>query len=152
MWPRHCFSTAAEAYKSTNGQILIIYECLWCDDIQEGTALADIVSEQEVLAAARQAGFEILENRDRALEPTGVPWHKSISKDISLFGLTMHWGYLRSVLTLTTLFIMETLRLAPRGSVKVYRMLGTGARGLAAGGRKGIFTPMYLLVLRKPSN
>ena len=116
---------------------------MWCDDIQEGTGLADIVSEHEVLAAARQAGFEILENRDRALEPTGVPWHKS---------LTSRWGYLRSLLVLTTLFITETLRLAPRGSVKVFRMMSTGGSGLVAGGRKGIFTPMYLLVLRKPSN
>ena len=49
-----------------------------------------------------------------------------------------------------TLTILEFLRLAPKGSAKVQDMLQQGAWGLDKGGIDGLFTPMYLMVARKP--
>ena len=122
---------------------------MWCVNIQEGDGLADIVSAPQVLAAARQAGFEILESRDRALEP-GLPWNSVLQARWTLSDIKItplgRWA------THLMLAVLETARLAPRGSVKVHRTLCKGADALAAAGAEGIFSPMYLLVLRKPSN
>jgi len=116
---------------------------------QEGDGLADIVTVPQVLAAARQAGFEILESRDRALEP-GLPWYSVLQARWTLSDIKItpigRWA------THIMLGVLETIRLAPRGAVKVHRTLCKGADSLAAAGAEGIFSPMYLLVLRKPSN
>jgi sterol 24-C-methyltransferase len=45
---------------------------------------------------------------------------------------------------------METLRLAPLGSAETAAELSAGADALVAGGKEGLFTPMYLMVARKP--
>ena len=103
-----------------------------------------------MLAAARQAGFEILDSRDRALEPTGKPWHESLTERWTLTNFKM--TPLGRWLTHAMLFVLETLRLVPGGSTKVSRMLRKGADSLVAGSTEGIFTPMFLLVLRKPGN
>jgi len=47
---------------------------------------------------------------------------------------------------------MEFLHLAPKGTCKVQAMLQHAAVGLREGGELGIFTPMFLLVARKPLN
>ena len=46
--------------------------------------------------------------------------------------------------------LLELLRLAPAGTCKVQTMLLTGGEGCYRGGELGIFTPMYLCVVRKP--
>ena len=48
------------------------------------------------------------------------------------------------------LFGMEVAGFAPKGAVKVHRMLCKGADGLVKGGKEGIFTPMYFIMCRKP--
>jgi len=120
-----------------------------CVRVQEGDALADVMSVPHVLEAARQAGFEVLESRDRALEP-GVPWYSVLQARWTLSDIKItplgRWA------THIMLTVLETARLAPRGSVKVHRTLCKGADALAAAGVEGIFSPMYLLVLRKPSD
>jgi len=118
-------------------------------DVQEGDALADIVTVPHVLDAARHAGFEVLESRDRALEP-GLPWYSVLQARWTLSDIKItpvgRWA------THIMLAVLETARLAPRGSIKVHRTLCKGADSLAAAGAEGIFSPMYLLVLRKPSD
>ena len=118
-----------------------------CVDVQEGDGLPDVVTAPQALVAARQAGFEILESRDRALEP-GLPWNSVLQarwtfSDIKITPLG-RWA------THLMLAVLETVHLAPRGAVKVHRTLCKGADALAAAGAEGIFSPMYLLVLRKP--
>ena len=46
--------------------------------------------------------------------------------------------------------IESHVRLAPKGTYKVQEMLQQGAWGCERGGYFGIFTPMYLMVARKP--
>jgi sterol 24-C-methyltransferase len=45
---------------------------------------------------------------------------------------------------------LETLRIAPKGTMSVSSFLKKGADGLVAGGKKGIYTVMYFTVARKP--
>ncbi len=40
--------------------------------------------------------------------------------------------------------------LVPKGTADIHRMLQQAAVGLSVGGQTGAFTPMYLLVCRKP--
>jgi len=128
---------------------LLLASYVWCVDIQEGDGLADLATVPQVLAAARQAGFEIVESRDRALEP-GLPWYTVLQARWTLSDIKItpfgRWA------THVMLAVLETVRLAPRGSVKVHRTLCKGADALAAAGVEDIFSPMYLLVLRKPDN
>ena len=46
--------------------------------------------------------------------------------------------------------VLEALRVVPRGTVDVSRILNLGAAALAEAGRLGIFTPMYFVHARKP--
>ena len=46
--------------------------------------------------------------------------------------------------------LAEALRLFPRGSSQVVRLLDRTAEAYVAGGRTGIFTPLYCFLARKP--
>lgn len=46
---------------------------------------------------------------------------------------------------------LEALRVAPQGSTRVAAFLETAADGLVAGGKRGIFTPMFYFLARKPA-
>ena len=50
-----------------------------------------------------------------------------------------------------TIRTLEALRIAPKGSAEVSKMLGAAAEALIAGGELGIFTPNYFLLARRPS-
>lgn len=53
-------------------------------------------------------------------------------------------------LTHNTLWVLESLSLAPKGTLKVSAMLQVGADYLVESGKIGIFTPMFRCVTRKP--
>ena len=119
--------------------------------IQEGFGAFEHETRTEtlVLSAARQAGFEVLESRDRALEP-GLPWYSPFQAHWSLSNIMAtrlgRWA------SYVMFYVLETARVIPRGTSKVARVLRKGLDGLERSGAEGIFSPMYLLVLRKPSN
>ena len=52
-------------------------------------------------------------------------------------------------LTSSVLRLLEPLRLVPRGTSAVARMLDDAASTLAESGKKGLFTPAFLVVVRK---
>ena len=53
-------------------------------------------------------------------------------------------------LTRNLLRLLELIRLVPAGTSKVQEMLQQGGWGCAQGGVTGAFTPMWLMVARKP--
>lgn len=116
---------------------------------QEGDGLPDLETATDVLSALHKVGFKVLEAED--LAPTSeVPWYSVLEAKWTLsdFKITP----LGRALTHSMLLVMETLRLAPQGSVKVHRMLCKGADSLVKAGREGIFTPMYAVLVEKPAN
>ncbi len=119
-------------------------------DIQHGGELLVIDDYQTVDDALRTVGFEVLETRDLAMQ-TGpsVPWYQP------LVGSGLSFASFRSTrvgrrVTHTTLRALETLRLAPKGTVRVSETLNLCAAAIAEAGRLGIFTPMYFIHARKP--
>ena len=118
-------------------------------EIMIGNALPDISAPVDVDRALEEAGFEILVNDDLAeTVDTGVPWHKALGaqKFTPLDFLKTPVG---QQVTAKMLWLLERIGLAPRGSHQVATILNRGADGLSAGGRLGIFTPMYFTLGRK---
>ena len=76
-----------------------------------------------------------------------VPSLTSLS--LSLFSLN-HNNRIGKLATRNALWIMEGLYLAPAGTYKVQEMLQQGGWGCSHGGATGTFTPMWLMVARKP--
>ena len=120
--------------------------------IAEGDGLPDIISAEEVLDAMREVGFEIVEARDMALDNLygGDPWYWPLYPSWNPFDFRFQMNPFGKGVIQVVLTVLEFLRLAPKGSAKVQGMLQQGAWGLAQGGKLGIFTPMYLVVARKP--
>ena len=74
-----------------------------------------------------------------ALHVGGVPWQAAMKS-------ARRAAYLTHVLTA----FLEFIRFAPKGTQAVHTMLLKAAVNLEAGGDLGIFSPMYLIVMKKP--
>ena len=114
---------------------------------QEGSGLPKLVTMSEAAAAMNKAGFEVVYSHDRA-KTSSIPWYSPLQPSWTLSGF--RGTSIGRTVTNLMLTVLETLRLAPKGSVTVHQTLCKGADGLAAAGEEGIFTPMFLMVGRKP--
>jgi len=115
--------------------------------VQEGDGLPDLVNAQQANTSARAAGFQIISAIDHApLSP--VPWYTVLQSKWTISDLKI--TPLGRWLTHFLVAFLETCRITPKGSLKVHRMLCKGVDGLVGGGLAGIFSPMYVMVLRKP--
>ncbi|KAL2631246.1 hypothetical protein R1flu_015932 [Riccia fluitans] len=116
--------------------------------IEIGNGLPDICTEAQIVESSKAAGFEVLRSED--LDKTSqVSWYEPLDTSrwsLSSFRLTKVGRFL------TCNFVkgLETLKLAPEGSVRVSNFLETAADGLVDGSRQGIFTPLLFLLTRKP--
>ncbi len=120
-------------------------------DIMVGDALPNIATTSEVSAALQAAGFELLEARDRAPEADPeTPWYRALQgRDFSLSSIPRTPA--GRALANLTLRVGERLRLFPEGARAVSTILNAGADALVAGGRSGVFTPMFFFLARKPA-
>lgn len=154
------------------GGVFGVYEWLMTDDydnnnlehrdirlaIEEGNGISNMVTISEGLDAMKGAGFDLLHHEDLAARPDRIPWYWPIAGEMK---------YMQSYLDFFTVFRMthvarsmvhmftgalELVGLAPAGTKKTADSLAKGADGLVAGAKKNLFTPMYLMVGRKPSN
>ncbi|KAK7740987.1 Sterol 24-C-methyltransferase erg6b [Cytospora paraplurivora] len=133
-------------------------------DIEQGDGIANMVKARDALAAIKAAGFELLESEDLAERfQDGVegsdpaPWYwplddsgwrhaNSIGDLLGTFRMT-RWGRWAAHNFMAAL---EALRLAPPGTKKTGDSLAKAAEALVLGGKKKLFTPMFLMVARKP--
>lgn len=118
--------------------------------IEEGNGLPDIWPEAEVLRALEGAGLEVIEGRDLAEEASPeTPWYQPLAGQWSPSGWKRtppgRW------LTGKLVRVLESVRVAPKGSTVVSDFLNLGADALVRGGESGIFTPMFFFHARKPS-
>ncbi|ONM52331.1 sterol methyltransferase1 [Zea mays] len=144
------------------GQCFAVYE--WCitdhydpnnathkrikDEIELGNGLPDIRSTRQCLQAVKDAGFEVVWDKDLA-EDSPLPWYLPLDPSrfsLSSFRLTS----VGRMITRTMVKALEYVGLAPQGSERVSNFLEKAAEGLVEGGKKEIFTPMYFFLVRKP--
>ena len=120
--------------------------------IEEGDGLPDMCHTSAVDKAIKKAGFELLESRDVALDenPGGITWYQPLTPSWNVLSQRFQFTGFGMWLTTNLLWVLEKCRLAPAGTSKVQTMLQQGGIGCAQGGITGTFTPMYLIVARKP--
>ena len=111
------------------------------NSICHGNALPELRTAQRCEEAAKKVGFEIVESRDMALEPCKFPWWKRLQRSSFEYAINNF-----------ILWALSLLRLAPKGTLEVHDMLVQVAKSLDKSGRLGIFTPMHLIVMRKPND
>lgn len=121
--------------------------------IEEGDGLPDMATEEQCVQALKNVGFEVVEARDMALDSlfgTGDPWWLPLHPSNNPLSFRFQLSPFGKWITRTLLWFFEGIWLVPAGTSKVQGMLQQGAWGCERGGYTGIFTPMYLMVARKP--
>jgi sterol 24-C-methyltransferase len=126
--------------------------------IEIGDGISNMVKVSEGLAAIKAAGFELEHHEDLAERPDPIPWYYPIAGD---------WRFLSGIGDIFTIMRMtwwgrglvhkflgagEKVKLVPHGTQKTADSLALAADCLVAGGKDKLFTPMYLMVARKPLN
>jgi len=120
--------------------------------IEEGDGLPDMATQSACVKALESVGFEVIEFRDMGLDEQygGDPWWLPLWPSWNPFTFRFQMTETGKFLTRNILWMIEFLWLAPAGSYKVQEMLQQGGWGCAQGGYTGTFTPMFLMVARKP--
>ncbi len=120
-------------------------------DLMHGIALQDIATFGEVNHALEAAGFHVIEEMDRDVqEGPSTPWYQPMETRHGTLGnalCRLPWG--RKVFMAGSK-LAEVLRLFPKGSAEVVRLMDRTAEAYVAGGKSGIFTPLYCFLARKP--
>jgi len=120
------------------------------EGIEVGNGLPTLATAAEVVKSLEDAGFEVLESYDanrNVHSEFEVPWYETLNGSFTLNGFRMtRMGRMCTHAFITTL---ETLRIAPKGSVRVSALLNATALDLVEGGKKELFTPSFFFVARK---
>lgn len=127
--------------------------------IEQGDGISNMEKVPVALAAMRAAGFSLLLNEDLADRPDNeLPWYWPLSGELkymqSIWDLPTlvrmtHWG---RGLVHRFVGVLEMVGVASKGTRKMADSLAKAADCLVAGGRERLFTPMYLMVGRKPGS
>ncbi|KAL1746042.1 S-adenosyl-L-methionine-dependent methyltransferase [Schizophyllum fasciatum] len=123
--------------------------------------LGNGIPEMRPLHAARDAikevGFALEHEEDLAERDDPVPWYYPLEGDISkaqtLWDLFVVWRISPTgkFVTHYGLKIIEMLGMVPKGTHDVGEQLKVAQDALVKGGQTKLFTPMYLMIARKPS-
>ena len=119
-------------------------------DLMQHIALSDIATFGEVNRALEAVGFEVIEGMDRASEEgPSIPWYRPMERRTGAGAALRGPPWSRKAMV-AGMRLAEVVRLFPRGSAEVARLLDRTADAYVAGGKTGIFTPLYCFLARKP--
>jgi sterol 24-C-methyltransferase len=124
--------------------------------IEQGDGISNMVKISEGVAAIKAAGFELVLNEDLAKRPDATPWYYPLAGDFSMMGTLwdiptiFRMTRLGRGITNKLVGFLETVGIAPGGTQKTATSLAVAADCLVAGAKEDLFTPMYLMVARKP--
>ena len=132
-------------------------------DIEQGDGIPQMFKIADGLAAIQAAGFELDLHQDLAAvdededgAKSAAPWYWPLGSDLRhaqtlgdlLMVLRMNrWG---RIVSHNFLSVLEAAWIVPAGTRKTAESLGKAADALVEGGRRKLFTPMYLMVAKKP--
>ena len=121
-------------------------------ELMHGIALKDIATTGEVNRDLETAGFEVIEGIDRAVEENGstTPWYQPMETRGGTVGNALRRIPLGRKAFIGASKLAETLGMFPKGSADVVALMDRTANAYVAGGRTGIFTPLYCFLARKP--
>jgi len=124
--------------------------------IEQGDGISNMVKISEGIAAIKAAGFELELHEDLAKRPDASPWYYPLAGDFKHMGTILDfftiarmtkWG--RGIVH-RFVGLLEIVGIAPGGTQKTADSLAVAADCLVAGAKEDLFTPMYLMIARKP--
>jgi sterol 24-C-methyltransferase len=122
--------------------------------IEEGDGLPDMCHTSVCTKALADSGFDVLEARDAAEDghEGGDPWYRPLTPSYKPWA----WPRFQFNPVMYKLFPyllkgLELIRIVPAGTAKTQCMLQYGGIGCERGGATGTFTPMWLMVGKKPT-
>ena len=121
-------------------------------ELMRGIALQGIATMGEVNRALETAGFQIIEGMNRAAAENGpaTPWYQPMESRDGTLGNALRrlpWGRKAFIWASR---LAELFGAFPKGSADVVSLMDRTANACVAGGRAGIFTPLYCFLARKP--
>ncbi len=122
------------------------------EELKHGIALNDIATTDEVNKALAAVGFQILEAEDHAVgeDDMTTPWYQPMASQRNTLGNALR----RTPLGRKALFgatrVAEVIGVFPKGAADVIKLMDRTANAYVAGGKAGIFTPLYCFLVRKP--
>ncbi|KAK8212524.1 S-adenosyl-L-methionine-dependent methyltransferase [Phyllosticta capitalensis] len=126
--------------------------------IEQGDGISNMCTVSVALEAMKKVGFELEVNEDLADRPDPRPWYWPLAGDFNHMGSV--WEFLH-IFRMTKVGrsmahrfcgALEYIGLAPKGTQKTADSLALAGDSLVAAGQEKLFTPMYLMVGRKPLN
>ncbi|KAL4650295.1 hypothetical protein ACB092_01G076900 [Castanea dentata] len=124
-----------EKYRGDNPEHVDIIQ-----GIERGDALPGLRNYLDIAETARKVGFEVVKERDLA-KPPALPWWTRLK-----MGRIAYWR--NHILVM----VLSALGIAPKGTLDVHEMLFRTADYLTRGGDSGIFSPMHMILCRKPES
>ncbi|OZJ03239.1 hypothetical protein BZG36_03454 [Bifiguratus adelaidae] len=126
--------------------------------IEIGNGIPKMRRISECLAALKTVGFEVEHSEDLANVGDQITWYYPLEGDLRK--CQTFRDYLTCLVmtrfgrnfTTTICKGLETVGIAPKGTVETQHTLETAADALVEGAQKNLFTPMFFFVARKPSN
>ena len=136
-----------DAFDPDNKQHQVIKQ-----ELMRGIALKDIATFGEVNRDLEAAGFEVIEGIDRAVAENGpaTPWYQPMDNRQGTLGSALRRIPAGRKLIIWLTRLTEKVGIFPKGSADIIELLDRTARAYVAGGRTGIFTPLYCFLARKP--
>ena len=121
-------------------------------DLMRGIALKDIATMNEVNRALEKVGFSVVEGKNRAIDENILitPWYQPMETRRKTLNNGLRRTPLGRKVFIGASRLAEALRVFPKGSTDVVGLLDRTANACVAGGRAGIFTPLYCFLARKP--
>jgi sterol 24-C-methyltransferase len=120
------------------------------------------IPEMRPLKLAREAlvnvGFNIEHEEDLAERPDPISWYYPLEGDISK--AQTWWDYFTvwrmswsgKLVSHNAMRVMEFVGILPKGTYDVGESLKVAGDALVKGGQTKLFTPMYLVISRKPKS
>ncbi len=121
-------------------------------DLMHGIALNEIATTGEVNRDLEAVGFEVVEGIDRAVAGSApsTPWHQPMEARGGTLGSALRRTPMGRKAFASGSRLVEAVGIFPKGSAEVIELMDRTANAYVAGGRTGLFTPLYCFLARKP--
>lgn len=126
--------------------------------IERGNGIANMTSRKHAVESIKAAGFSLEHAEDLAERPDEIPWYYPLAGELchvqnlkDLFTVLRTTNLGRTAMG-SLLSVLERLRMAPPGTAETANELSLAADNLVAGGKQGLFTPMYFMIGKKPAS
>ena len=120
------------------------------EELMFAIALAELATFAEVNSALEAAGFEIVEAMDRDATDGGTPWYAPMEGVKGSLRRAIRKTPAGRKLMIGGMRLAEAAGVFPKGSADVVALMDRTARAYVAGGKSGIFSPLYCFLARKP--